>query len=51
MYDGIKRMEKAMGLTPKKINQMNPSDVMKYYDELIEMKDKWEEDNQQELKY
>jgi len=51
MLSGIKRMEKAMNLKPKNINRMKPSEILKYYDELIELKDKWEEENQKELVY
>jgi DNA-binding ferritin-like protein (Dps family) len=50
-YKTIKRLEKAMSLQPKNINRMKPTDIIKYYDKLVEMKDKWEEKYQQELKY
>lgn len=47
----IKRLEKALNLTAKRINSMKLSDIIKYYDELCELKNKWEEENQKELVY
>ncbi|WP_291566852.1 MULTISPECIES: hypothetical protein [unclassified Clostridium] len=50
MLISINRLKKALGVR-KNIKSMSPSEVMNFYETLCDMKDKWEEDNQQELRY
>jgi len=47
LYKQIRRIEKALGLKPAKIEQMN----LTYYEELFEKISEWEEENQRELIY
>ena len=47
LYKTIRRIEKALGLEPAKIKQMN----LTYFEELIGKISKWEEENQKELVY
>lgn len=50
MLISIKRLKKALRVR-KSTENMSPSELICFYETLCDIKDKWEEDNQQELRY